>query len=153
MDAGFAQLLEDRFRWARHHVIATLRADGTPRVSGTEVHIIDGVWWLGWMPGSRKSADIRKDPRVAIHSAPQPAEEGMNLGDAKLSALAVDRTGSPDLEMFISTLTASGNPPPPGPFDLFRLDIIEASIVRVDGTELVITSWHHRSGAKTIRRT
>ena len=31
-------------RWAahKHHVLATLRRDGSPRVSGTEVEIVDG---------------------------------------------------------------------------------------------------------------
>jgi Pyridoxamine 5'-phosphate oxidase len=152
MDLHFAELLEARFRWTKHHVIATLRQDGSPRVSGTEVHIIDGVWWLGSMPGSRKAADMRADERVALHSSPEPAGDELAFGDAKICAHAIDRTGTEDTARFTQALISSGNPPPPGPFDLFRLDITEASIVRVEGTELVITSWKPQSGVRIIRR-
>jgi hypothetical protein len=154
MPPEFAELLVRRFSEDKHVLLATLRADGSPRLSGTEVTIIDGVWWLGSMPGSRKSADIRRDPRIALHSAPQPAAEGLNLGDAKISAVANDRTGTEDQAMFIRILTDErGTPPPPGPFDLFRIDIRDASIVTVDGTELVIEAWSRTTGVSTTRRT
>jgi Pyridoxamine 5'-phosphate oxidase len=153
MDNAFAQLLEARFRWTKHHVIATLRKDGSPRVSGTEVHIFDGVWWLGSMPGSQKAADMRRDPRIAMHTAPQPAEQAMSLGDAKIQAVAIDRTDTQDFDSVVAAMAANGSPSPPGQFDLFRLDIIESSVVRVDGTELVITVWNPQHGVRTIRRT
>jgi Pyridoxamine 5'-phosphate oxidase len=153
MPAAFADRLQQRFAADKHVLIATLRADGSPRLSGTEVTIIDDVWWLGSMPGSRKSADMRRDPRVALHSALQPAAEGMTLGDAKLNAVAHDRTGTDDQTMFIRVLTDErGNPPPPGPFDLFRLEIQRASIVSVDGMELVIEAWSPATGVTTTRR-
>ncbi len=151
--APFADRLQQRFAADKHVLIATLRADGSPRLSGTEIAIIDAVWWLGSMPGSRKSADMRRDPRVALHSAPQPAAEGMTLGDAKISATAHDRTGTDDQTMFIRVLTDErGTPPPPGPFDLFRLELQRASIVSVDGMELVVDAWSPATGVTTTRR-
>ncbi len=54
----------------QHKVIATLRRDGSPRVSGNELRFIDGEVWLGMMPGSVKALDLLRDPRVAVHGAP-----------------------------------------------------------------------------------
>jgi hypothetical protein len=153
MQPQFAERLIQRFGADKHVLLATLRADGSPRLSGTEVTMIDGVWWLGSMPGSRKSADMRRDGRIALHSAPQPAIEGMNLGDAKVSAVVIDCTDTDDQAMFIRVLTERGSPPPPGPFDLFRVDIYQASIARVDGTEMVIEAWSSAKGVTTTRRT
>ena len=48
----------------KHKTMATLRADGSPRISGTEAPIREGEVWLGAMPGSRKVADLLRDPRV-----------------------------------------------------------------------------------------
>jgi hypothetical protein len=154
MPPEFAERITQRFGADKHVLLATLRADGSPRLSGTEVTVIDGVWWLGSMPGSRKSADMRRDGRIALHSPPQPAAEAMNLGDAKISAVVTDCTETEDQAMFIRILTDDrGTPPPPGPFDLFRVEIYDASIVRIDGTELVIDAWSSTNGLTTTRRT
>jgi hypothetical protein len=40
--------------------LATLRRDGSPRISGTEVEFTDGQVWLGMMPGSLKALDLRR---------------------------------------------------------------------------------------------
>ena len=53
----------------KHKTLATLRADGSPRVSGIEAEFWNGDVWLGSMPGSRKGADLKRDPRFALHSA------------------------------------------------------------------------------------
>ena len=51
-----------------HKVLATLRADGSPRVSGIEMQFVAGEPWLAGMPDSVKFADLRRDPRFALHS-------------------------------------------------------------------------------------
>ncbi|HEX9123529.1 MAG TPA: pyridoxamine 5'-phosphate oxidase family protein, partial [Actinomycetota bacterium] len=43
-----------RFGVAKHCTLATLRLDGSPRISGIEVELADDGPWLGMMPGSRK---------------------------------------------------------------------------------------------------
>lgn len=45
-----AQEVRDRFTSAKHCTLATLRRDGSPRISGTEVDFADGEVWLGSMP-------------------------------------------------------------------------------------------------------
>ena len=59
-----------RFDAHRHKILGTLRADGSPRLSGIETTFKDGELWLGMMPGSRKVQDLQRDPRLALHSPP-----------------------------------------------------------------------------------
>src|SRR5215213_7781883 len=74
----------------KHKVLATLRRDGSPRVSGIEATFTDGELWLGMMPGSRKAHDLRRDPRLALHSATEdpPDDPTAWPGDAKLTGRA-----------------------------------------------------------------
>src|SRR6266566_1236049 len=51
----------------KHLTMATLRSDGSPRISGTEVEFADGELRIGSMPRAVKAMDLRRDPRVAIH--------------------------------------------------------------------------------------
>ena len=76
----------------RHKVLATLRRDGSPRISGIEATFEDGELWLGMMPGSRKALDLRRDPRLALHSASvdPPDDPTTWSGDAKLAGRAVE---------------------------------------------------------------
>jgi hypothetical protein len=78
-----------RARFEAHGLgfVATIRRSGHPRVSGVEMHFGAGELWLTMMPGSRKSADLVRDPRFAMHSA--SADKDVADGDAKLSGLAL----------------------------------------------------------------
>ena len=70
--------------------MATVRADGAPRISGTEVEFDDGEIHLGMPVTSRKALDLRGDPRVAVHSQGRdPAADGSWAGEAKFSGRAV----------------------------------------------------------------
>ncbi len=78
------------FAVGKHCTIATLRADGAPRISGTEVEFEDGNVYIGTGEGARKTVDIAADPRVAIHSPTRdPAADGSWPGEAKMSGIAV----------------------------------------------------------------
>lgn len=129
-----AARVRERFAANLHHVIGTVRANGSPRLSGTEVRIEDGDVTVGMMPRSRKLADVRRDPRVEIHSA--PLEEDLAGGDAKLAGALVEF------------------PAPEGgvPGSYFRLDLELVSLVQVDGDELVFTTWRPGRGVTTTRR-
>ena len=59
---AFATEVRSRFEVNVHHILRTIRPDGSPRLSGTEVRIADGEVTLGMMPRSRKLADVRRDP-------------------------------------------------------------------------------------------
>ena len=49
-------------------LIGTLRRDGWPRISPVEPYLVDGELMMGMMPGSRKAADLLRDPRLVVHS-------------------------------------------------------------------------------------
>ncbi len=130
-----------------HKTMATLRRDGGPRISGTEVIFADGDFWLGSMPNSVKGADLRRDGRFAVHSASAPPAEWK--GDAKLAGTARLVT-DPDARQ---RLLAGA--PDPGASDLFVCDITELSVVQLGGDppdHLVIQSWHPGRGVTRIER-
>src|SRR3954470_7749675 len=66
-----------------HKTIATLRKDGSPRISGTECEIVDGELQFGSMWQSMKALDLLPDPRFGPHSAPEDPPEWP--GDAKVA--------------------------------------------------------------------
>lgn len=51
----FADTVRARFRLYKHHVLATLRKDGSPRVTGLEADFRFGELLLGMMPNSLKT--------------------------------------------------------------------------------------------------
>jgi hypothetical protein len=86
-----ARRVRELFDAHRHKTIATLRADGSPRISGIEAVFEDGQLVFGSMPGSRKGADLRRDPRFALHSStvdPVAGSEASWPGEAKISGRA-----------------------------------------------------------------
>src|SRR4051812_49049254 len=64
-----AATVRARFEAHGMGLLATLRRDGSPRISGIEPLFALGELWMGMMPGSRKAADVVRDPRFALHSA------------------------------------------------------------------------------------
>ena len=73
-----------------HKTLATVRGDGSPRISGTESQIIDGELWIGSMWDARKARDLRRDPRFALHSGSEDPP-GWD-GDAKLAGVVEEIT-------------------------------------------------------------
>jgi hypothetical protein len=134
--------VEARFRAAKHATMATLRADGAPRISGTEVEVVAGQVEVGVMAGAVKARDLRRDPRCALHSPtvdpPQDDPSGWP-GEAKLAGRAVEVTG------------------PAAPADgssRFRLEVTEVVLTRVGSPpdHLLVTSWHPGRGVEVVRR-
>jgi hypothetical protein len=144
--AARAQAIMDKHR---HKTMATLRKDGSPRISGIEAQFKDGEVWMGSMPGAMKARDLRRDPRMALHSGsedPDEANPAAWSGDAKLSGRAVEITDP--------QLLADFGGPSGEEFHLFRVDISEVVVTRVDeaGEQLVIESWHQGRGLRETRR-
>lgn len=137
----------------KHKVLATLRADGSPRVSGNELTFKDGEVWLGMMHRSVKALDLLRDPRLAVHSATVDAE--LKLGDAKLSGRAVEETDPETKRSFgDEAAEAHDDAEPAEPYHLFRVDVSEISIVRIGDPpdHLVIESWSPAAGYRRTER-
>jgi hypothetical protein len=142
-----AAKVRERLDAHRHKTIATLRRDGSPRISGTETEMLHGDLWIGSMWEARKALDLRRDPRYALHSGSDDPPGWR--GDAKLAGVAEEVT---DPERIAAIREQSG--PPPGPFHLFRLDIGEASVVELApaGRAIVLSWWTPGQGVRTLER-
>lgn len=142
----FAASVQRLFDAHRHKVLATLRRDGSPRLSGIEVTFTDGDVWFGCMSGSRKVADLARDPRLALHCAPEdPPEDNMAwAGDAKLSGRAVEVDDQ-------ARLAAMGGGESGG--HLYRIDITEVVLTRVGDPpdHLLVQAWRPGSGLSNLR--
>jgi hypothetical protein len=114
-------------------ILASLRKDGSPRISAVEVDFVDGDLWLGMMFGSRKARDLQRDSRFALHSgspAIDPGDPSTWPGEAKLSGLAVEVTDADTVRRLAPTPTGSAH--------LSRVDIREVVLTRIRAGQLVI---------------
>ncbi len=129
----FAARVRGRFEAGTNKTIATLRRDGGPRISASELEFADGEVTLGMMRGSMKLRDVRRNPRIAVHSPtiePPKDDPAGWPGDAKLAGTVVE------------TAPPRDNPHVGAGF--FKIDITEVVLTYV-GTpadHLVIESWH-----------
>ncbi|WP_457029498.1 pyridoxamine 5'-phosphate oxidase family protein [Kitasatospora sp. P5_F3] len=142
-----APAVRARFEANRHHVLATLRTGGAPRVSGTEVQFMGADLTIGSMYGALKALDLRRDGRFALHS--NPSDPTMAGGDAKISGLAHELTDEIELSGYVAELPSA---PPPGPFHAFRLEPTEVVLTEVEDDQLVIRSWRPGEDVRTVRR-
>jgi len=140
-----ASTVERMFAAGRHKTIATLRADGSPRISGIECEFVDGQLRFGSMAGARKVADLQRDPRFALHGPTvDPVGEGADswVGEAKIAGHAVH----------VGALVADDGIGPPG--ELFVADVAELVVTRLDptGSRLVIEWWTPDGGRRLVER-
>jgi len=141
-----AARVEARFAASRHNLLATLRRDGAPRLSGVEVQRSGGQLWAGMMGGSRKAQDLLRDPRLALHSA--PVDVDLADGDAKVGGRGVEVVDEDEITAWLGDLGSQ----PPGPFHLFRVDLYDVSIVAVRDDHLVIDCWRPERGSWRVER-
>src|SRR6266540_936886 len=137
--------VRDLFDAHKHKALATLRRDGSPRISGIEASFRDGELWLGMMDQSLKARDLQRDPRLAVHSA--MLDPDMAEGDAKIAGRAVEVTDPATKQ----AQTTGGEPP--GPYQLFRVDVTEVVRITLGGgppDRLVIESWHEDRGLRRV---
>ena len=142
VEPEFAQRVRGILNAHRHKTIATLRADGSPRISGIEAAFKGGELTFGSMPNARKGMDLRRDPRFALHSStvdPVDGSEAMWPGEVKISGQAI----------------LAGPATTPGPEgDRFRADIAEVVHTHLNeaATMLVVDWWTPTHGLRTIER-
>lgn len=131
----------------KHLTLATLRRDGSPRISGTEILFAEGELWFGSMPKAVKALDLQRDPRFAVHSGSDDPDRGWK-GDAKFAG-RVEEIDDDERKRAIL-----GDNAPPGPLHLFRCDVTELVVVRLGepADHLEIDSWHEGRGLSQIKR-
>jgi hypothetical protein len=146
----FAARVRAAFDAHRHKILATLRPDGSPRVSGIEMQFVAGEPWLAGMPGSVKFTDLRRDPRFALHSGSN--EPDAFDADAKLSGRATPVTDPDERGRYA---TAAGVPAEHMGFELFRIDLDQVVLTALNDEKnaLVISSWRPGRGLTRTDRT
>jgi hypothetical protein len=145
-EPAFAARVRELFDAGRHKTIATLRADGSPRISGIECEFEDGELRFGSMTGARKGADLRRDPRFALHGPtfhPVEGKESDWPGEAKIAGRASpvgpvspdEASDEPEGEMFVADLTE-----------------VVVTGLNDDATKLVVESWTPERGLRRVER-
>jgi hypothetical protein len=122
----------------KHLTMATLRRNGSPRISGTEVELADGQLRIGSMPGAVKALDLRRRPQVAIHGPTNdpPVDNASGwVGEAKIAGTVTEADSG-------------------GPAHRFLVDIQEVVITRLNepGDRLVVESWTPGRGRRLLER-
>lgn len=139
--AAEARVLMDQ---RTHKMLATIRHDGSPRVSGMEARFIDGELSFGSMPNSPKVRDLAADPRFALHSGSEEPE-GWS-GDAKFAGTVIEVT---DMAIKAAYKDAAGTAPP-GDYHLYKTDITEVVVIRLGDPpdHLVVRRWTPERGVR-----
>jgi hypothetical protein len=122
----------------KHATMATLRADGAPRISGTEVDFAGDDLHIGSMIGALKARDLLRDPRIALHCPTVDAPEDDQTaweGDAKIAGIAHDVSDGTDAHRF-------------------RIEVTEVVLTKLgaSGDHLLIEAWHPGRGVRRIER-
>jgi hypothetical protein len=142
----FAGRVRRLFDAGRHKTIATLRADGSPRISGIECEFAEGDLRFGSMTGARKGADLERDPRFALHGPTFHPEEGKESewpGEAKIAGRAIlagpiaagEASEAPDGELFVAEITE-----------------VVITGLNAEATKLVVESWTPERGLRRVER-
>lgn len=137
-EPDFAERARALLTARKHLTVATLRRDGSPRISGTEIELAEGRLRLGSMPGAMKARDLQRDPRVAIHGPtsdpPEAAPSGWK-GEAKVAGRVREVDSGSEAHRFL-------------------VDIEEVVITSLNaaGDRLVVESWHPGRGYRRRER-
>jgi hypothetical protein len=117
----------------KHKTLATLRRDGSPRISGIEADFADGDLQFGSMSNAVKALDLQRDARFALHSGSDEPTEWK--GDAKVAGLAHEVESE-------------------GESHQFRADVRELVVVYMGDPRdhIVIASWHEGRGLSERKR-
>jgi Pyridoxamine 5'-phosphate oxidase len=132
-------------------LVATIRRDGTPRLSPVEPFVMDGELWLSMLWQSTKAADLARDPRILVHGVVtnRMGEEG----EFKVRGHARSEKDRGVQSRYAAAVAqALGWKPDPGRFHLFAVDIDHLSYLRYDEPtgDQYVTQWP--PGREYVRR-
>lgn len=148
----FAERVRRLFDAGRHKTIATLRADGSPRISGIECEFTEeGDLRFGSMTAARKGADLLRDPRFALHGPtfhPETGREAEWPGEAKISGRAIPGgliVGEAD--------PGVSDPEPHGEWFVADIDRVVVTGLDDEATMMVVEWWTPDEGLRSVERT
>jgi hypothetical protein len=112
-------------------LVATIRQDGTPRLSPVEPYLLDGDLWLSMLWQSTKARDLLRDPRILVHSV-------ITGRDGTEGEFKVRGTARPELDQAVqrryadAVTAALGWSPTVGRFHLFAVDVEQVTFISYD---------------------
>lgn len=133
-------------------MLATLRADGFPRISPMEPRLFEDHLVIGGMPGTSKFADLQRDPRFSLHTA--TVDTHVADGDAKVWGEVVNVPDKAVHERFTEALYADTG------FDLrgqefpyfYVADLVGAAAVEVGDGHMDVTVWKQGEQERVMRK-
>lgn len=132
-------------------LVATIRRDGSPRVSPVEPLFWQKNLWLSMGWGSQKAKDLFRDPRVLVHSI--VTDRSGTEGEYKLRgrAIRVD-DGAIQTDFSREVVKRLGWTPEVGRFHLFRVDVEDIAFIHWDDAtnDQFVTRWP--DGVEFVRR-
>ena len=130
----------------KHKTLATLRRDGSPRISGTETEFRPGARGWGRWGGPSTALPRPRPPRT-------PTPSVWAGGGWGAHAKVAGRVEELDEQERKDAVYPPGEAPS-GPMHVFRCDVGELVVVRLGdpADHLVIESWHEGRGLSRIRR-
>jgi hypothetical protein len=132
-------------------LVATIRRDGTARISPVEPLVLDGDLWLSMLWQSAKARDLLRDPRVLVHSI-VTSREGA-AGEFKVRGTARAENDQAVQRRYADTVRSTlGWSPQPGRFHLFAVDIDQVAFIRYDTAsgDQYVSMWP--PGREFVRR-
>lgn len=123
-------------------LVATLRRDGSPRLSPVEPFVLEGDLTLSMLWQSYKARDLLRDPRILVHSI-VTGRDGSE-GELKLRGAAQEERDPEVQQRYADAVGASlGWHPEPGRFHLFPIDISDVTLIRYDEPtgDQSVASW------------
>ena len=137
---------------ATHYLcmLATIRADGTPRISPMEPRIFEGRLVLVGMPNTTKYRDLARDPRFCLHTA--TVDPNVGDGDAKVWGVAVNDQDTDLHARFADALFAESGLDLRGQrFDPFYVgELTSASSLELVDDRLRVTIWKPGEGERVV---
>lgn len=112
-------------------LVATIRQDGSARLSPVEPLVMDGDLWLSMMWQSTKARDLLRDPRILVHSI-ITGRDGAE-GEFKIRGTALLEDDLAVQRRYAVAVAGSlGWSPQPGRFHLFAVDISQVTFISYD---------------------
>jgi hypothetical protein len=133
-------------------MLATLRADGSPRISPIEPRVFEDELWIIGMPSTTKFRDLDRDPRFCLHTA--TVDTHVTDGDAKLFGLVEHVSDRALHQRFaVALFEDTGFDLRGQEFDRFhRAALSSASAVEVGDGHMDVTIWKPGQPEYVIRK-
>jgi hypothetical protein len=139
--------LINRFRFV---YIATLRRDGTPRISAVEARIGGGELAMSMIPGTLKVRDLLRDPRIAVNAPLQHPDDPNE--EFKLRGRAVEVQDDRLKEAVAAAIESTSGWRPPLDWPFFAVDIDEAAFIAWNAGVMRMSRWSPDEGVREVER-